>query len=128
MKGVTKYLIVLLLVTSCVGHDMDTKAKSSHNSQATEIQKKEAKSTPSGMQHKNYVPNEIIVKFNERTDGQAMETIKNKLHLKSIRVLSSPNLYLMKILDGSSVEQVMESLREYEKVRYSEPNYVRTLQ
>jgi hypothetical protein len=43
-------------------------------------------------------------------------------------MFSCPNLYLMKIPEGFSVEQIMESLQEYEKVRYSEPDYVRTLQ
>ena len=77
---------------------------------------------------KDYVTGEILVKFKDDTDMQTIEMIKNKQHLKDIRVVSSPNLYLMKILDDSPVEQVMESLREYEEVKYSEPNYVRTLE
>ena len=110
-------LIIFLLATSCGGQGIDV---------VTEIQKKEAKPARSGMQRKDYMPGEILVKFKDGTDGQAIETITNRLHLKCIRVVSRPNLYLMKITDGSSVEQVMESLKKYEEVKYSEPNYVRT--
>ena len=45
-------------------------------------------------------------------EKEAVETIKIKLHLNTIRMLSSPNLYLMKIMEDSSVEQIMEPLRK----------------
>ena len=129
METILKYLIILLLATSCVGQGMSIDAESSHSSQATEIRKnEEVRPDLSGRQRKDYVTGEVLAKFKDGTDMQTIEMIKNKLHLKDIRVVSSPNLYLMKIQDGSSVEQIMESLREYKKVRYSEPNYVRTLQ
>ena len=108
---------------------MSIDAESSHNSQTTETERRETlKTDSSGLKRKNYAPQEIPVKFKKGTDRQDIEAIQRELHLKAIRVVSSPNLYLMKIPDGSSVEQIMGSLREYEKVRYSEPNYVRTLQ
>lgn len=46
-----------------------------------------------------------------RAEKEAVEAIKNKLHLNTVRMVSSPNLYLMKIMEDSSVEQIMESLR-----------------
>lgn len=123
-----KYLIILLLTTSCVGQGMNIKEKSSHYSQATEIQRREQPElAPSGRQRKGYIPGEILVKFKNGTDSQAIEALQSELHLRTIRVVSSPNLYLMKILDGSSVERIMECLRNYEEVKYSEPNYVRTV-
>ena len=129
METILKCFIILLLTTSCVGQGMNIKAKSSNNSKATEIRKnEEVKPDLSGRQRKDYVTGEILVMFKDGTDMQTIEMIKNKLHLNTVRMVSSPNLYLMKIQDGSSIEQVMESLREYEKVKYSEPNYVRTLQ
>jgi hypothetical protein len=33
----------------------------------------------------------------------------------------------MKILDGSSVESVMERLGKFKEVKYAEPNYIRTI-
>ena len=51
MESIFKYFLLLLLATSCVGQGMDLKDKSSHISQATEIQRgEETKRAPSGMQ------------------------------------------------------------------------------
>jgi hypothetical protein len=45
----------------------------------------------------------------------------------TIRIISKPNLYLMKIRDDSSVESVMECLRKFKEVKHAEPNYIRTI-
>ncbi len=122
-----QYLTILVLTISCVGQGVNNKEKSSYYSQITEIQGREQpKLAPSGRQRKDYVSGEILVKFKDGTDRQAIEAIQRELHLKTIREFSSPNLYLMKILDGSSVERIVERLRNYEEVKYSEPNYIRT--
>ena len=128
MESIFRYFLLLLLAASCAGQGVDIKDKPSPISQATEIQRgEEAKPVQPGMPGKDCVPGEILIKFKDGTDRQAIETITNKLHLKSIRVLSSQNFYLMKITDGSSVEKVMKSLRKHEEVKFSEPNYVRTV-
>ena len=125
--NIFKYLVILLLTISCAGQCMKPKEKSSRHPQVTEMQeRKQPKLAPSGIERKNYIPRQILVKFKDGTDTQAIEAIQRELHLKTIKVLSSPNLYLMKILDGSSVERTVERLRNYEEVKYSEPNYVRT--
>ena len=67
-----------------------------------------------------------MVKFHEGISEKAIQAIKRDLQLETIRIVSATNLYLMKIMDGSSVESVLERLRKYEEVRYAEPNYVRT--
>ena len=128
IKRIYKYLIVFFLATSCVGQGVNINDKSSHNAQAAEIQRKEAtKLEPAGMKRKGYVPDEILVKFKDGTKKEAIEGIQRELHLKTIRVISGSNLYLMKIPGGSSLQQIMESLRKYEEVKYSEPNYVRSI-
>ena len=67
-----------------------------------------------------------MVKFHEGISEKAIQAIKRDLQLETIRIVSATNLYLMKIMDGSSVESVLERLRKYEEVKYAEPNYVRT--
>lgn len=81
--------------------------------------------SPAG-ENKNYVPGEIVVKFHDGTKKQAIQGIIRDLHLETIRIVSEPDLYLLKILDGCSVESVVERLDKYEEVKYSEPNYIRT--
>jgi hypothetical protein len=71
-----------------------------------------------------YVPDEILVKFKTGTDDETVERIRAALNLETIRKFSSPNLFLMKITDGSTVETVIKDLNAYEAVSYAEPNYV----
>ena len=80
-------------------------------------------SQPEG-QRQPYVPDEVLVKFEPGTDADAIERITAALNLKIIRKFSSPNLFLLKITDGSSVEAVIVQLKTYEAVEYAEPNYV----
>ena len=97
------------------------------NHPQTEIYVKEhQKLVPLHKEKKNYVPGEILIRFRAGTDEQAIETIQRKLHLTTIKIVSRPNLYLMKILDGSSVEKIMERLQDFQKVKYSEPNHIVT--
>jgi hypothetical protein len=80
-------------------------------------------SQPAGRQQK-YVLDEILVKFKPGTRADTIERIRAAFKLKTMRKFSSPNLFLMKITDGSPVEAVIEKLKTYEAVKYAEPNYV----
>jgi hypothetical protein len=113
-------------MSSCVDLAKEIEDKLS-SPQVTEVQKNEgSRPPPSEGEYKNYKPREVLVKFRDGTDQETIEAIQEQLHLKTIRLLSKPHLYLMKILDGSSVESVVESLGNYKEVQYSEPNYVRS--
>ena len=71
--------------------------------------------------------NQILVKFREGTDAATVERIGRGAGLQVIKVVSPPNLYLMAIADGSSVDEAMARLKAYPEVLYSEPNYTRSL-
>ncbi len=97
------------------------------NDPQTEIYGREhQKLVPLHKEKKNYVPGEILIKFRKETDEQAIETIQRKLHLTTIKIVSRPNLYLMKILDGSTVGEIMERVQDFQEIAYSEPNYIVT--
>lgn len=66
-----------------------------------------------------------MVKFYAGTSQETIQEIMKELHLETIRIVSKPDLYLMKIVDGSSVESVLERLHNYKEVKYAEPNYMR---
>ena len=128
MVKILACLIIFLLTTSCVDPRKEIEDKSSPQRQMVEVQKnEEPTSTLPGKERKKYKPGEVIVKFRDGTDQQSIEAIQKELHLKTIRVGSKPHLYLMKILDDSSVESVLESLGNYKEVQYSEPNYTRNI-
>jgi hypothetical protein len=74
------------------------------------------------------VPGQVFVKFKDGVDRQTIQTIKQALSLEKIRVVRRPDLLLMSIADGSSVEAVIERLRDFPEVSYAEPNYRVTVQ
>jgi hypothetical protein len=86
------------------------------------------KTSPSGRKTEDHVPAQVLVKFREGTDEQTIEAIKTALHLQTIRIIPRPNLYLMKIQDGFSVQETIKRLQEFEAVGYAEPNLIRTIQ
>ena len=76
------------------------------------------------VRQQTHVSDEILVKFKPGTDADTIDRIRAAFNLKTIRKFSSPNLFLMKITDGSAVEAVIEKLKTHEAVKYAEPNYV----
>jgi hypothetical protein len=96
-------------------------------SKVASSQSEQPKLSPEGGETKSYVPGEILVKFRDGTTDQTKKAIQKEVHLETIRLISKPNLYLMKILDGSSVERVLERLGKFKEVKYAEPNYIRTI-
>ena len=120
--------LLIILVLGCSGQ-----AGNSSNSNP-QLEQREAES---GIKHTGqtgtsqpkdqrqpYVPDEVMVKFEPGTDAGTIERIRTDLNLETIRKFSSPNLFLLKITDGSSVEAVIVQLKTYEAVKYAEPNYV----
>jgi hypothetical protein len=75
-------------------------------------------------QPQQYVPHEVLVKFNPDTKPETIARIQAELKLEKVREFRSPNLFLMKITDGTSVAAIIDMLKAYEAVKYAEPNYV----
>ena len=78
---------------------------------------------PNQQESGNYAPDEVFVKFKKGTDKHSIEVIQRELNLETIRVFSTPDLYLMRIQDGRSVEKIIILLKNSKAVLYSEPNY-----
>lgn len=73
------------------------------------------------------VADQILVKFREGTDAAMIERIAREAGVQVLKLVSPPNLFLMLIVDGSSVDDAMARLKAYPEVLYSEPNYKRSL-
>jgi hypothetical protein len=74
-----------------------------------------------------YVPSQILVRFRNGIESKEVERIQSEAGLQTLKVVSAPDLYLMKITDGSAVEDMLVRLKKYPEIVYAEPNYVRTL-
>lgn len=70
---------------------------------------------------------QMLVKFRDGTDAATVERIGGEAGLRLLKVVSAPNLFLMLIVDGSSVDDVRARLKAYPEVLYSEPNTTRSL-
>jgi hypothetical protein len=71
------------------------------------------------------VPNQILVRFREGTDRSEIEHIQVEAGVRILKAVSGNTLFLMKIMDGSSVEDAIRRLKGYPEILYAEPNYGR---
>jgi hypothetical protein len=114
---------------SCTGSATPPEQHPTDVVQAGGVQGQESlKSRPSGRKSEDRVPDQVLVKFREGTEEQIIEAIQRALHLQTIRIISRPNLYLMKIQSGFSVQETIKRLQEFKAVEYAEPNLIRTTQ
>jgi hypothetical protein len=121
---IPKYIMLLLAVFSCTQADLTGETALKNEPQLGEITIKEnTQMGPSRAQRPNYVPGQVLVKFKDGVDAQVVETIQRALSLKTIRVVRRPNFFLMRIMDESSVEAVIERLRGFPEIAYAEPNF-----
>jgi len=118
-------LIFLILPLACNGHNDNNNLKSNKKTTESGIKKADQAgiAQPQAQQHE-YVPHEVLVKFNPDTNPETIARIQAELKLEKVREFRSPNLFLTKITDGTSVEAIIEKLKTYEEVKYAEPNYV----
>jgi len=75
-------------------------------------------------QNPQIVADEVLVKFTPDARPEAINRIQAQLRLETVRKFRSPNLFLMKITDGTAVEAIIQKLKTYSSVEYAEPNYV----
>ena len=121
---VVKYIIIVLALFSCAQSDQGGKKVLKNQPQSGEITIREnAQMEASPRQRQNYVPGQVLVSFKDGVDEQAIQDIKKAMSLETIRIVSRPNLFLMRIVNESSVEAVIERLRDFPEVSYAEPNY-----
>ena len=106
---VVKYIILLLAVFSCVQSDPAGKKVLKNEAQSGEITIREnAQMEAAPRQKQSYVPGQVLVRFKDGVDEPAIQTIKEVMWLETIRVVRRPDLFLMRIVNESSVEAVIE--------------------
>ena len=122
-SGMFQMAILVVLAVACAGQRSGTGRGGDG-----EIQSVERKTGVTGEQERRYAPGEVLVKFRDGTDAGTISRIQQEVHLETVRVVSSPNLFLMRIVDQTSVEETVQRLQRYDEVVLAEPNYVRRIQ
>jgi hypothetical protein len=125
---ITCWFIAILITISCTGYATQPECKSARPAEAIENRCGKDPTGPSKGEQNGYAPAQVLVRFKEGTQPQEIEAIQRELHLQTLRIVSKPNLYLMKILDGFSVQEIVSRLKGFKAVEYAEPNYMRTTQ
>lgn len=76
----------------------------------------------------HFAPGQVLVKFKKGTKRQIIDEIQQELGLEIVRIVSRPDLYLMKIKSNVSVPDMIRLLQNSGAVEYAEPNFRRTSQ
>jgi hypothetical protein len=120
--GTILTVAVMLFVGSCAGRPG---AKADHCTQVGSSSDLKNHEVPQTSQPASYVPGEVLVRFVEDADEETISAVEANYHVTVKKVLIPSRLYLMKITDGSTVQDLIERLRNNKAVKYAEPNYIR---
>ena len=115
--------ILLVLAFACAGQESGTGRGGGGESRTVD-----RNIGVTGEGERRYAPGQVLVKFRDGTDAETIARIQREVHLETVRVVSSPNLFLMRIVDQTSVEETVQRLQRYGEVVLAEPNYVRRIQ
>lgn len=118
-------LVLVVLPLVCCGQNNNNNLKSDNKPIDSNISNgnRAANSRPQA-QNAQIVPDEVLIKFSPDTQPETIARIQAELQLEALRKFRSPNLFLMKITDGTAVEAIILKLKTYPAVEYAEPNYV----
>lgn len=126
MKHIPRLLFLFFLLQGlpCMARDMeppDTSYKGPLLIRTT--QETGHPTAGSEREEKEYRTGQILVKFREGTAVKTMEAVQQEFCLKILKIVVRPYLCLMKITDGSSIEQVLARLEDVREIEYAEPNH-----
>ena len=113
---------LIFLVISCSQSKEQTLSKPQAPFESSQMDRIE---TDGREEEETYRVGEVLVKFKDHVTEKQIEEIVGNLNLEKIEIVSPPNLYLFKIPKGSSVHDMIERLKRFKEVQYSEPNYIR---
>ena len=127
-KIISSAAIAFLMITSCTASKLQNNTSSPGDKKLLALEDgKEARKTDFGVEGKDYKAGEVLVKFKKGISKEAVEKIAKDSGLEIIKVVSPPNLYLLKIAGDSTVENTIKVLKKFEEVEFSEPNYISRL-
>lgn len=87
----------------------------------------DSKEKPATAEKKQYVENELIVKFKNSIADSRIKEINTSLGCEIIRGIGSEKTFLIKINTGEEVKVIIEKYEKLEEVEYAEPNYIKQL-
>jgi len=81
--------------------------------------------SPQDAVQEDHVPNEVVVRFNPEVSPILVRGgLAQELGLEEKQRFDIAPIYVMTIVDGSSVEQKLNQLKNHGNVKYAEPNFM----
>ena len=121
------YLLLLTIAVACTAPEPAEPVRSSRDggyaSQSGNVNRMGVTDKPAH----EMVPSQILVRLREGTEPSAIERIQGEAGVRILKAVSGNTLFLMKIMDGSSIEDAIRRLKAYPEILYAEPNYDRGL-
>ena len=80
-------------------------------------------------QEGDYVPGEVLVRFEEGITGEEIDKIAYLMNMKLVKTISTPDssIYLFKLPDGLSVNWAIDNLKKMPEVKHVQPNMIKRL-
>lgn len=75
----------------------------------------------------DYRDREVLIKFDRAMTPEAIASLQRKCGLATVEILRGQNVYHMKIIDGKSVRETIDTLKRSPGVIYAEPNFSRRI-
>ncbi len=120
------FSILTFVIVSCSSFKKQISSNNKKNIKAYILQKtKGSNKNVLGVEGQDYKAGEILVKFKDHATEETITKIIQDLDLEILRIISAPSLFLLKIGSDSTVKDVMERLKQFEEIEYSEPNFIR---
>ena len=86
-----------------------------------------SKEQPATAEKKQYVENEVIVKFKNSIADSRIKEINASLGCEIIRGIGAEKTFLIKINTGEEVKVIIEKYKKLEEIEYAEPNYIKKI-
>ena len=121
------YWLLLPIAVACTAPEPAESVRSSREGGYTSQSGNVNRMEESDKQAHEMAPGQLLVRFREGVDPSAIERIQVEAGVRILKAVSGNSLYLMKIVDGSSVENAVRRLKAYPEILHAEPNYTRGL-
>ena len=121
------YWLLLPIALACTAPEPAEPVRSSHEQGYTSRSGNVNRMEESDKKAHEMASGQLLVRFREGVDPSAIERIQVEAGVRILKAMSGNSIYLMKIVDDSSVEDAVRRLRAYPEILYAEPNYTRGL-
>ncbi len=71
-----------------------------------------------------YVEGEVLVKFKQNLTSEEIDNFLSQYGLKVKKIISGIGVYNLELPQGVKVEEIIDKLKQDQRVEYAEPNYL----